>query len=57
MTASITPFLAPPTGEEETIAPRVSDRDEVAMRRLRHPFAVAAGATPHRKAATTATIA
>ncbi|GHJ43181.1 hypothetical protein Cs7R123_05230 [Catellatospora sp. TT07R-123] len=33
------PFLAPPTTEEQKPAPRASDRDEVAMHRLRHPFA------------------
>jgi hypothetical protein len=46
-----TPFLAPPTAEEDTPAPRASDSGEVAMRRLRHPFAVPAEASPHREAA------
>lgn len=41
-------FLAPSIAEEEKPAPRASDCGEVAMRRLRHPFTVAADATPHR---------
>jgi hypothetical protein len=40
-------FLAPSTAEDEKPAPRASDCGEVAMRRLRHPFAVAATTTPH----------
>ncbi|MDI6105854.1 hypothetical protein QLQ12_45515 [Actinoplanes sp. NEAU-A12] len=35
----MTQFLAPPT-PDETPAPRSSDRGEVAMHRLRNPFAV-----------------
>ena len=38
----MTEFLAPPSVELEQPAPRTSDRDEPAMRRLRHPFAVVA---------------
>jgi len=44
--ASITPFLAPPTPDEETPAPRASDNGTAAMRRLRHPFAVDSEAKP-----------
>ncbi|MEV0454951.1 hypothetical protein [Catellatospora methionotrophica] len=40
------PFLAPPTAEEQKPAPRASDCGEVAMRRLRHPFTVAADTRP-----------
>lgn len=36
--ARLAPFLAPPTPEEETPAPRTSDHDEATMRRLRDPF-------------------
>lgn len=38
----IAPFLAPLTAEEQNPAPRASDCGDVAMRRLRHPFTVAA---------------
>jgi hypothetical protein len=38
-------FLAPPATEEQQPAPQASDRGEVAMDRLRHPFDVAAGTT------------
>ncbi len=41
-----TPFLAPPTAEKETPAPRESNRGETAMRRLRNPFTVAAEVKP-----------
>ncbi|GAB3334100.1 hypothetical protein GCM10027452_07610 [Micromonospora halotolerans] len=41
------PFLSPSTAEDEKLAPRASDCGEVTMRRLRHPFTVAAGTTPH----------
>ena len=35
------PFLTTPTTDEQKPAPQTSARDEAAMRRLRHPFAVA----------------
>ncbi len=43
------PFLAPPTAEEQKPAPRVSNCGEMAMHRLRHPFAVAADTTPQQR--------
>ncbi|BEL05912.1 hypothetical protein Q0Z83_041030 [Actinoplanes sichuanensis] len=36
---SLTPFLAPSVAEDPTLEVRVSDRDQQAMHRLRHPFA------------------
>ncbi|TDC84968.1 hypothetical protein E1193_04190 [Micromonospora sp. KC606] len=47
-------FLAPSIAEEEKPAPRASDCGEVAMHRLRHPFAVAADTTPQRTTVKTA---
>ncbi|UWZ36418.1 hypothetical protein Drose_36230 [Dactylosporangium roseum] len=41
-----TPFLAPPTAPEDAVASRASDRGEVAMHRLRHPFVVVAATVP-----------
>jgi hypothetical protein len=52
-----TQFLAPPTTEREKPAPRASDSGEVAMHRLRHPFAVAAESIPHRVTKETAAYA
>ena len=51
---SMAQFLSPSTAEEEKPAPRASDCGEVAMHRLRHPFTVAAGTTPHRTTVKTA---
>ena len=53
MTPIRSQFLAPPVAAEERPVPRASDCGETAMRRLRHPFAVVADATPRPAQAVT----